>query len=174
LCDAGFTANDIGKTIGIAKAGDKGTALRTKIRGIVSNEKVTLELEATSTVSDSDVTWGTDDTAVLKKAIDEAHPGDTIFFPSGIYCAHNLYLKPGISFVSLEGVVRSLSPLNISESCISVVSTRGAVLTQFIGDNSTFFFSDHAPIGALSDITFQGLIFDGNVAHNSKTCELLF
>ena len=45
------------------------------------------------------------------------------------------------------------------------ISSKAAVLTQFIGEDSPFFFSDR---GKLTDVTFRGLIFDGNIDHNNN------
>ena len=115
LCvlDAGFNGNDIDKIISISKPSDKVAVLKTKIKELdpINSNVVILESPATESTLDFDpgldVTWGTDDKLAIQKAVDSAGPGDTIFFPPGIYCAHRLYLKPEISLVSLEAPIRS-------------------------------------------------------------------
>ncbi len=178
LCvhDAAFNANDIGKIISIAKPGDKIPVLKTEIKGLVSSDVVILKSPSSGPAMDLDVMWGTSDTLAVQRAIDKAGKGETIFFPPGIYCAHDLYLKPGISLVSLEGSLMSVGTSDIPENCVPKILLEGAIMTQFIGDNSTFFFSDsnRPNRGKLTGVRFKGLIFDGNIDHNNKSCTLLY
>jgi parallel beta-helix repeat protein len=173
LCvnNADFNQDDIGKTIIIIAQHHTVSDLRTKIKFVTNNQNVILESPATSGIENGalDIIWGTDDTSNVKSAINSAHPGDTVFFPPGVYCAHNLPLKSDISLVSLEGKVESKIS-NILDPTIPI-TLKGAILTQFPGDNSTFFFSDTNKV-ALTNVIFQGLTFDGNIGYNSKTCEL--
>ena len=90
------------------------------------------------------VTWGTDDTVAVQRAVDSAEIGDTIIFPPGIYCIDKVHLESGISFTSQD---------------VSAKST----ITQ-IKDNTTLFVEpkpapDPKP---LKDVTFRGLIFVGS------------
>ena len=145
MLDAGFDANDIGKIISIAKPDDK-VAMKTKIKDRIDSNAVILESPATKATPDFDpgldVIWGTDDRSAIQKAIDSTGPGDAIFFPPGIYCAHPLYLKPEISLVSLEAPVRSAILPDSPEGGMPFISSKHAILTQFIGENSPFFFND--------------------------------
>src|SRR5215469_2773290 len=63
---ANFTPNDIGKTIGIGKAGAGGTALKTTINHVNNTTQVILLLGASNTVIAADVMWGTDDSRAVQ------------------------------------------------------------------------------------------------------------
>ncbi|MGI0014041.1 MAG: glycosyl hydrolase family 28-related protein, partial [Nitrososphaera sp.] len=96
---AGFTPDDVGKRIGIARAGVSGLdadgnpimqPLSTTIATFVSDRQVTLTDAASTTISNANVTWGTDDWRALQAAFDAASPtGAMICVPPGTYLISN-------------------------------------------------------------------------------------
>ena len=117
------------------------------------------------------VTWGTNDTSAVQKAIDNAKLGDAVIFPPGVYCIYGLRLKSGIMLISLEGSVKSTKFLDIPNSCIPETQLRKTILTQIIRDNSTLFVDGVRTgdvVEPLKDVTFQGLDFDGNIDHDQN------
>ena len=135
-----FTANDINKIISISNVGTNGAALRTIITGITNNtDEVKLGSRAIAVGTGLTVTWGTNDTSAVQKAIDNAKLGDAVIFPPGVYCIYGLRLKSGIMLISLEGSVKSTKFLDIPNSCIPETQLRKTILTQIIRDNSTLF-----------------------------------
>lgn len=148
LPGAGFTINDVPntykKTISISKVGVGGAALKTTINGFNNGDEVILGAKSVVGESGLTVTWGTNDTGNVQKAIDRAEIGDSIIFPPGIYCIDKVRLKSGITLTSLLGAAKS-------------------TITQ-IPDNTTLFVDPprKPETKPLKGVMFQGLIFDGN------------
>ena len=69
----------------------------------------------------------------------------------------------------MEGLAQSTKFFDIPKSCIPDTILKPTILTQIIRDNSTLFVDRVRPgdiLEPLSDITFQGLDFDGNIDHD--------
>jgi len=154
LPGGGFNQFDKKKKLSISRVGAINVkALRTAIKDYKNSEEVILESKSINAGSNLTVTWGTDDTGSVQKTVDIAEIGDTITYPPGIYCIDKVRLKSGISFTSQDGSLKS-------------------TITQIIRDNSTLFV-DPKPkpeesSKPLKSITFQGLIFDGNIDHDEN------
>ena len=171
VAGANFTSNDINKIICISNVGSSGAALRTIITNIKNTDEVILGSRSTTSGTRLTVIWGTNDTSAIQKAIDNAKFGDIIIFPPGVYCIYELHLKSGITFLSLEGLAQSTMFFDIPKSCIPETMLRPTILTQIIRDNSTLFVDRVRPgdiLEPLSDITFHGLDFDGNIDHDEN------
>ena len=85
-----FSASDVGKSIKIAGAGAAGIALVTTIASFVSPSQVTVTNAASTTVSNKQVVWGTDNTSAIQAALDACvvnavTGGGTVYLPRGIY-----------------------------------------------------------------------------------------
>lgn len=136
-----FNQFDNTKKISVSRLGGLNVnPLRTAIKRVWSNEEIILESKSFNAMGLM-VTWGTDDTVALQSAVDIAEIGDTIVFPSGIYCIDKIRLRPGVTFTSQEGMAKS-------------------TITQIL-DNTTLFV-DSAGTKPLKDVTFRGLIFVGS------------
>jgi len=106
---APFAATDVGKRITVARAGASNAQLTTSIIGFTSPSVVTLGASAGSTVTNSGVSFGTDNTAAItamQNAINNAaFPGARIVFPRS---ATNAYGFPTqVTFnkaVQIEGM----------------------------------------------------------------------
>lgn len=81
-----FTANDVGKAIRVDGAVTGGD-LVTTIAGFTNSSTVTLSANATRTVTNDTLIFGTDNTAFIQRAIDSASiNGDAeVYIPAGIY-----------------------------------------------------------------------------------------
>lgn len=82
----GFTTGVNGKTIRVAGAGAAGADLITTMT-FVNSTTVTLGVNASTTVVDQRIEWGTDDTPFIQAAITacNAAGGGTVWFPKGVY-----------------------------------------------------------------------------------------
>lgn len=90
---AGFTLNDIGKGISVEGAGAAGAVLVTTIEGFTSSSQVTLADQASTTVIDKYVSWGTDNDAALTAML-AATNGAGCMLPAG---GGGYWYKTGIS-----------------------------------------------------------------------------
>ncbi|MBB4040099.1 hypothetical protein GGR34_001750 [Microvirga flocculans] len=82
---ASFSADDIGKVIVINGAGASGGYLTTTIASYISATVVQLNVAASTTVSNTRVIYGTDDTIAMQSTVDVAfaHGGGEVELPSG-------------------------------------------------------------------------------------------
>ncbi len=87
---ASFVSGDVSKTISVTGAGASGANLITTISGFTDSTHVTLAANASTTVANQTVTYGTNDAAALQAAFDSfgATGSGTIFFPDGFYIAN--------------------------------------------------------------------------------------
>jgi hypothetical protein len=67
-----FTSADVGKQIMVSGAGTAGGWLVTTIQSVTDASHITLAANAATTVVNTEVRWGTDDTAALTSAINDA------------------------------------------------------------------------------------------------------
>jgi hypothetical protein len=92
---AGFTATDVGKSVGIAGAGAAGASLVTTITVFTNSTTVTVGVAAGTTVTNANVCWGTDNTTAINNAFTTAGVlGATIDFPAGGYIHATDALRP--------------------------------------------------------------------------------
>src|SRR6185369_11404808 len=82
-----FASTDVGKIILVSGAGAAGAPLKTTILTYTSPTQVTLAANASTSVTTSNIVWGTDDTAAIQAALNacSANNGGTVFAPLGIY-----------------------------------------------------------------------------------------
>lgn len=80
-----FTSADVGKQVIVTGAGSGGGQLATTIAAYVNAGQVTLTINASSTVSSSQVSWGTDNTSAIQSTIDAVSiaRGGRIIVPIG-------------------------------------------------------------------------------------------
>ena len=122
--DAGFVAGDVGKWIRVEKAGAAGADLVTTIASRASGTQITLSVAASTTVTPTGVFWGTNDTAAVQAAIDEAASSTTcrtVFFPQGRFICN---VTVG-SNVHLRGLGGGLASFIIAGSNNSLVTGSG-------------------------------------------------
>jgi hypothetical protein len=94
LAGGAFNQFDVKKKISISRVGAINVrALRTAIKNVNNSEEVSLESKAVNSGSGLTVTWGTDDSGNVQKAIDIAETGDMIIFPPGVYCVDKIRLE---------------------------------------------------------------------------------
>jgi hypothetical protein len=81
-----FTTLDTGKTIRVFGAGAAGVDLITTMT-FVSSTSVTLAVNASTSITNKQIEWGTDDTALIQAAINACFTagGGTVYFPNGVY-----------------------------------------------------------------------------------------
>jgi len=114
---AHFTAEDVGKPIYVLGAavqkfpelGDvPGAPLNSHIAGVTNAHTVTLADAAQCDATATGVTWGTDDSPAIQRAIESLNAtGGTVFFPAGTYRV--VYqggpgVKVAVSNIHLQGV----------------------------------------------------------------------
>lgn len=104
---ASFEAADVGKTISIPGAGPSGQVLVTTIGSRISAERVSLQQSASTSVTNGEAIYGTDDTDAIQAALDaSAH----VEFPAGVYLHRRLILK--FNGQVLRGMGRSITILH--------------------------------------------------------------
>lgn len=82
---ASFSAGDVGKTIVVAHAGAAGVPLQTTIAIFNSSTSVGLNVNASTTVVNDKIFWGTDNTTAISNAI-AATSSNCLVFDAGTYC----------------------------------------------------------------------------------------
>lgn len=84
---ANFTVGDVGKYVWISGAGAAGVGLQSTILSFQSSTQVTINTNASTTVTTGTINWATDDTAAIQSAITSVFNagGGIIYFPIGIY-----------------------------------------------------------------------------------------
>lgn len=173
-----FAAGDVGKRIIVRAAGSSvvdsaGNTnyndLVTTIASVTNETTIELTLAATTTASDSDVCYGTDDTAALQATIDAAHAsgGGTVFIPRGIYfidgaaqdsADNNCILKiPGSlsqQVIEIKGEMPTVNP-NYSLVLPSTVvpSYDGTILFRTSAHAGRIIGGDGDGLGAYGDMT---------------------
>lgn len=82
-----FVSGDVGKTVVVIGAKTGGNDLVTTIIAFTDAGNVTLNNNATATVTNAIAIWGSDNTSALQTAIDTAYTGTSAFIyaPAGIY-----------------------------------------------------------------------------------------
>jgi hypothetical protein len=89
-----FTAADVGKAISVNGAGAAGAILLTTILSYQSATQVTLNANASTTVTTAGYFYGTDDTTAVQAALTAAAvAGGIVVFPVGIYPINNTGLS---------------------------------------------------------------------------------
>jgi len=81
-----FTSDDIGKVLTVQGAGANGTVLTTEIEAVsLDGKSLTMKHAAGKTTTSAEFSYGTDDTAAIVAAVDDAGDDGVLFFPGGIY-----------------------------------------------------------------------------------------
>lgn len=95
LTGATFTAADVGKLIYVLGAGAAGAVLSTTISAYTDATHVTLAANAGTTVADTSVIYGTDDTAAINAVLSnmQNYGVNELLLPFGSYLVDALYLK---------------------------------------------------------------------------------
>lgn len=122
-----FTLDDVGKAIIVGGAGAAGAKLRTMVAAYVSATELTLTANAATTVADTGVAWGTDCSAALQAALDEA---DSMRGGSILVDGYFLLTEPvGRSFFATVTTshVRILGSGTDSAIVVAVDSTEDAI-----------------------------------------------
>lgn len=120
---AQFATTITGKTMRVAGAGAAGADLITTVT-FVNSTTVTLGVNASTTVTDVPIEWGTDDTAAIQAAINACNDygGGEVYFPSGIYMiAGNLIT----SLNSVNPNCQLYIPLNTTAGDRVVIKLKG-------------------------------------------------
>lgn len=120
----GFAASDVGKSIAISGAGAGGGRLYTIISGYTSTNQVTLAANASSTATNRNVFWGTDNAASLQSALNifQKYGGTLIFNPGMYMTSVGLTLNTSLGGTILaSGAI--LKPLRDSITLLSLVNT---------------------------------------------------
>src|SRR5262249_22522257 len=109
---AGFLSSDVGKSITTAGAGVAGALLVTTIAAVVSSTQVTLTVPASTSVSATHVSWGTDDSTAIQAAMKAVLSSrGTLFFPVGTYqLSNNIEFPTNISTAFDNGAM--LAPVS--------------------------------------------------------------
>jgi hypothetical protein len=111
-----FTASAVGKVIAIYGAGASGVPLLTTISAYVSSTQVVLSTTATTTVTNADVWYGTDDTDAIQEAMNS---GRNILVPAGIYIVGSRTTGTGLALMSpndghnITGAGRRISTIKL-------------------------------------------------------------
>lgn len=99
---AAFTSSDVGKLITVAGAGAAGATLVTTIAGYTSATQVTLAAQASTTVANQEVIYGTDNTtpfvnaiAALPSGTTQGQSGGTVVFGPGRWMHRGITLAYG-------------------------------------------------------------------------------
>ncbi len=188
-----FKSTDVGKVIVVSGAGVAGAPLKTTILTFTSSTQVTLNANASTSVTTANIVWGTDDTAAIQSAILAAYDAlsGNVYFPNGIYIIngamqtsidgaipnsqlyirHGLDTQPGRRSITLQGESSPQIPVfNAS------VNWNGAILYSTFATTSGSVQSVLGGIGAsgssagfgftdtyLKDIQFR--VYTNNGAH---------
>lgn len=180
---AQFAATITGKTMRVAGAGAAGVDLITTVT-FVNSTTVTLGVNASTTVTDVPIEWGTDDTAAIQAAINACnnYGGGEVYFPSGIYLIAgnlitslnsvnpNCQLYIPLNTVAGDRVViklRGESPATQNNGPLGSVTTyttrKGVILKSIIVGSGTLPAVLGEPFvnNGFIDINRNGLIVDG-------------
>lgn len=116
-----FVSGDVGKSCVVTGAGVAGANLHTTIAGYTNSTTITLTANASTTVSGANFSWGTDDTAKIQSAIDDAYAAGSATIqiqPALYYTTGVLTLKKGVELTgSVEGPFTGLVDV-----CSSVIA----------------------------------------------------
>jgi len=83
---ANFTTSDIGKSIAVGSANATGQTIFTTITGRISATQITIGISASTTVTASDVTYGTEDGPAIRAAVAHARTvNKAVYMPRGQY-----------------------------------------------------------------------------------------
>lgn len=148
-----FTAADVGKRITVVGAGAAGICLNTTILAYVSASQVTLNTNASTTVSGASTWWGTGDGTPIQSTETIAQAsGGAVYFPPG-------------SYISSTG-------FTITGSNVRVIA-HGYSTTKLICASSTtpFITVDATGTGGIENITFEG--FEVDCLNQSATAGIL-
>jgi len=112
LAGAGFTSGDVGKKIYVPGAGAAGVTLSTTILSYTSATQVTLNANASTTLSavSKQVTFGTDDTAAIQAAITSLSNGGRVLLSRGGYLI-TTQIDVAVSGVALIGEGRGATKI---------------------------------------------------------------
>jgi hypothetical protein len=159
---AGFTSGVTGKTIRVAGAGVAGADLITTMT-FVNSTTVTLGVNASTTVTDKPIEWGTDDTTFIQAAINACNDygGGVVYFPSGVY------LIAGALITSLNSVNPNCQlyvPLNTTAA--------DRVVFTFKGESPAT--QNNGPLGSVATYTTRkGVILKSIITGSGTTPTVL-
>jgi len=185
-----FAASDVGKQVEVPGAGASGATLATTIAGYTSATQVTLAANAATTVTGKTVTFGTDDTATLSRAIGAAGifaataeaagaaGGAVVSLRAGTYLVNGTgYVRP-VSNVTLSGTGRGATVFKHAAAggygAMLLVESVHNVTVEEIG----FDFAEGPALGSIiglrgtdtADVTVRGCrFFDSNAPTDTST-----
>jgi hypothetical protein len=103
-----YVVGDVGKTVCIAGAGAAGAVLVSTITNYVSAGAVTIATNASATVANANIQWGTDNTTAFNSAIAALTKGGVLYTPPGIYLATSINAT-GKSSIRFCGAVQGVN-----------------------------------------------------------------
>lgn len=121
-----FSTNDIGKAIIVGGAGAAGAVLATTISGRNSSTQVTLTANASTTVTNQGITYGTDNSTALQSALDAARGG-------------RLMIERPTNGYALASQV-SITPSSGSQVFLSILGSGSFNAFRWAGANGTAVF----------------------------------
>ncbi|HET7567524.1 MAG TPA: hypothetical protein VFJ91_05995 [Gaiellaceae bacterium] len=137
---------DEGKVVTVQGAGASNGVHVAKIQTVNSTTSVTLDVAASTAVSNADFSFGTDDTAAIAKAVTEAGTAGIVFAPPGIY------------------TITSMIQINPSGGDqVGLVGGGGRCIPD-VSAAATVFLCANAGAGVLANgwASFQGFLVHGN------------
>ena len=166
---ANFTINDIGKSIAVGSADSTGHTIFTTIIGKNSATQITIGINASTTVSNSDVTYGTEDGPAIRNAIAYARTvNKAVYMPRGQYLMNTAQStssgNPQISSIPVGGGGYGIYLQNTSNVPQSFyMYGDGASIVSSLyppqsGNDVGFTFVQIE--GFFNEMHFEGIVFD--------------
>ena len=159
-----FSLSSVGKSISIAGAGAAGAVLGTTIASYVSPTQVNLATSASNTVSDTNFSFGTDDTAAIQAAINWASTSPLsrrLLVPPGAVCGVTSTVTIAANNVDMEGSQQSGVPYDTAigpspiTSGFAWVGGPGGTIMSIAPTSGT-------SNPGLAGVTLRGLAFGAN------------
>jgi hypothetical protein len=167
---ANFTTDDIGKSIAVGSADATGHTIFTTITGRNSVTQITIGVNASTTVTASDVTYGTEDGPAIRAAVAYARTvNKAVYMPRGQYL-----MNTALSTSSGNPQISSI-PVGGGGFGILLQNTNGNVPQSFymFGDGASIVSSLYPPQsgndigltfvqinGFFQELHFEGITFD--------------
>ena len=151
---AGFTASAVGKLAVVNGAGPAGAALEKQIIGFIGATSVTLAANASTTITNAKMSFGTDNVAAIQAGFQMPH----CLIPAGRYLCSGTVALQDLSGIHIEGRARSAVIVPTSnfttDNFIKILGCVGVEMHGFTIDGIHF-----------PDISQEIIIGDGTVAN---------